>query len=495
MERTLCVWYPDWALRRPDTPPDEPAQAVAADNRVVAVNAGAAAAGVVVGMRRREAEAICPTIVTVVADPGAEAAAFEPVAVAVETLVPRIEIAAPGLLFVPIAGAVRYYGNEETLVAAVVAALDGATGGGYRVGVAAGPFTAHRAAEQATVDVPVCRVTDDAAFLRSLDVTAVGSEDLAATFRWLGITTLGELAALPREAMLSRFGGAGLAAHRIATGEDRDPRPRRVPPDLAIEERFSPALESLEQAAFVGRALAHRLLSDPALRGAIPHRVIVEAEAADGTIRTRTWRNADPFDETTLAERVRWQLRAWLDEARARNGPGIHGGVVRLRLSPADLSDRGRQLALHEDARGAAEAHRTLVQTQAIVGPESVVQAVPQGGRDPGERVAWHRWDDAPPGVVRDPAAPWPGAIPAPSPALAPPDPPQLEVDWDDGMPVRIRLGSRWVPVVSWAGPWRKMGRWWDGGRPADRYQIVTSAGAFLCEVREGRTYLTGVYD
>ena len=30
---------------------------------------------------------------------------------------------------------------------------------------------------------------------------------------------------------------------------------------------------------------------------------------------------------------------------------------------------------------------------------------------------------------------------------------------------------------------------------PADRYQLVTSAGAFLCEVQEGATYLIGVYD
>ena len=495
MERTLCVWYPGWALRRPDAPPAEPAQAVGVDGRVVGVNTAAATAGIAVGMRRREAEAICPTVVTVVADPGAEAAAFEPVAVAIETLVPRIEISAPGLLFAPIVGAVKYYGDEETLVGRIVATLDATTGEGYRVGVAAGPFAAHRAAEQSTREAPVCRITDDAAFLRSLDVTAVGSEELAATFRWLGITTLGELAALPREAMLSRFGTDGLGAHRLATGEDRSPQVRRVPPDLAVEERFSPPLENLEQAAFVGRALTHRLLSDPGLRGATPHRVVVEAEAADGTVRTRTWRNADPFDETTLAERVRWQLRAWLDEARVHSGPGIRGGVIRLRLAPADVSDRGRQVALHEDARSAAEAHRTLVQTQAIVGFEGVVQAMPQGGRDPGERVMWHRWGDEPPAVARDPSAPWPGAIPTPSPTLAPPDPPRLEVDWDGGMPVRIRLGSRWVSVLSWAGPWRKLGRWWDGGPPADRYQIVTSAGAFLCEVREGHTYLTGVYD
>jgi protein ImuB len=495
MERTLCVWYPDWALRRPDAPQDDPAQAVGEDNRIVAVNMAAVAAGVVVGMRRREAEAICPTVTTLLADPGAEASAFEPVVVAVETLIPRVELSAPGLLLVPVTGAMRFYGDEQTLLDRVAKEIDAITGCGYRIGLAAGPFAAQRAAQLATDAQPVLRVTDDAAFLKSLDISAVGKEDLAATFRWLGITTLGELAELPREAMVSRFGPDGIQAHKMSRGEDRSTQARRIPPDLNVEERFAPPLENLEQAAFVGRSLAVRLLADPALRGATPHRVVVEVEAADGEVRTRTWRNADPFDEATLAERVRWQLRAWLDESRLRSGPGIRGGVVRIRLAPADISDHGRQLALHEDAHTAAEAHRTLIQTQALVGPDRVLQARPQGGRDPGEQVQWHRWGEDPVGAARDVASPWPGSVPAPLPALTPPEPPVIEVDWDEGLPVRIRLGSRWVEVVSWAGPWRKVGRWWEGEPVADRYQLVTSAGAFLCEVRQGRTYLTGVYD
>ncbi len=448
-----------------------------------------------VGMRRREAEAICPTIVTLPADPGAEAAAFEPVVVAVESLIPRVEVGGPGLLLVPVTGALRYYGDEAALLDRVVKELDTVTEGGYRIGLAVGPFAAQRAAELATAEQPVFRVENDAEFLQSLDISAVGKEELAATFRWLGITTLGELAALPREAMVSRFGSDGIAAHQMARGEDRGIRARDVPPDLDVEERFAPPLENLEQAAFVGRSLAHRLLAEPAMQGAVPHRVMVEVEAADGEVRTRTWRNADPFDELTLAERVRWQLRAWLDESRLRSGPGIRGGVVRIRLAPADISDRGRQLALHEDAQTAAEAHRTLIQTQALVGPDRVLQARPQGGRDPAERVLWHRWGEGLSGEGRDVASPWPGSVPAPLPVLTPPHPPVLEVDWDGGMPVRIRLGSRWVEVVSWAGPWRKVGRWWEGEPSADRYQLVTSAGAFLCEVRQGRTYLTAIYD
>ncbi|MDQ3781494.1 MAG: DNA polymerase Y family protein [Actinomycetota bacterium] len=493
MERTLCVWYPDWALRRPDTPPGEPAQAIGADHKVVAINDAAASFGVTVGMRRRQAEAICPAIRSLTSDPTAEAVGFEPVVAAVEELIPRVEVVQPGMLLAPVTGAVRYYGDEWALVGRVVDAIEAVTGSGHRIGLAAGPFAARCAAELAVGEPLV--VEDDRSFLRSLDVTSLDREELAATFRWLGITTLGQVADLPRQAMVSRFGSEGLDAHRLAHGEDRRPQPREVPVDLAVEERFDPPLDNLDQAAFVGRALAHRLLTETGRHGSTPFRVLVEAESASGTTRSRIWRNADPFDESTLGDRIRWQLAAWLDEARLHHGPGIGGGVVRLRLVPADLSDQGRQLALHEDARRAAETHRTLVQIQALVGPDRVLATRPQGGRDPGDRVQWNRWDDRPTAPSRDPMAPWPGAVPAPSPALVPDKPTPFEVEWEGGIPERVRLGSRWEPVLSWAGPWRRMGRWWEGEPPADRYQIVTSAGAFLCEVRDGATYLTGIYD
>jgi hypothetical protein len=56
-------------------------------------------------------------------------------------------------------------------------------------------------------------------------------------------------------------------------------------------------------------------------------------------------------------------------------------------------------------------------------------------------------------------------------------------------------MGSRWEPVLGWAGPWRRVGRWWQEEGTSDVYQIVTSVGAMLCRVADGRTYLVGVYD
>lgn len=480
------MWFPDWPLRRPDSPPDKPCQVVDASGAVVAVDDAAHALGARVGMRRGEAEALAPTVVTLVSDPGAEAAAFEPVAVAIEAVVPRLEMAAPGLVFLPVAGTIRYYGSEEILVATVAAAVAAVAPGG-RLGLADGPFAARLAAERAG-DGPVI-VTDTPRFLAGVDIAAVGVEELVATFRWLGIGTLGGLASLPREAVASRFGPAGLEAHRIATGEDRLVRPRPIPDDVAADTGFDPPLLDFDQVSFAARSLAALLLEAVAPSGAMPHRVDITVVSAAGATRTRTWRSPHPFSEVELAERVRWQVRAWIESG------GVPGGVVRLRLVPADLSDRGRQLRFDEDAAAEADTRRALGRAQGLVGPDAVLQAMPQGGRDPGERVLWHRWGEEPGPALLDPAAPWPGRPSSPSPTLVPPEPRPFEIEWDAGFPVRARLGSRWEAVLTWAGPWRRTGRWWSGEPAADRYQVVTSAGAFLCEVRDGRTWLVGVYD
>ncbi len=459
---------------------------VDASGTVIAVTPDAFAMGARVGMRRGEAEALAPTAVTLVSDPGAEAVAFEPVARAIEAVVPALEMAAPGLAYLPMAGAVHYYGSEAAVMDRVVAAVAAMAPGG-RFGLADGPFAARMAADHATAG-PVI-VTDTAAFLAAVDVSAIGVEELVATFRWLGIGTLGGLAALPRAAIASRFGPAGLEAHRIASGEDRSIHPRHPDDAVMVEDSFDPPLDDFERAAFAARALAGRLLEALDPSGGRPHRVEVEVEAAGGMIRVRTWRSSHSFSEVELAERVRWQLRAWIESG------GVPGGVVRLRLMPADLSDRGRQLRLDEDAVSESDARRALGRAQGLVGPDAVLQAVPQGGRDPGERVQWHRWGEAPATAPLDPGAPWPGRLPSPSPSLVPPQPRPFEVEWEGGFPVRVRLGSRWEPVLGWTGPWRRTGRWWDGEGTADRYQVVTSAGAFLCEVRDGRSWLVGVYD
>ena len=200
------------------------------------------------------------------------------------------------------------------------------------------------------------------------------------------------------------------------------------------------------------------------------------------------WRSSDPFIESALTERVWWQLRAWVETA------GIPGGVVWMRIAPADLSGEGRPLSLFEDVAARIEAERAVARVQALIGPDAVLQATPQGGRTSSQQVLWQRWGEEQPRRSRD-EAPWRGATPSPSPALVVPDPLPVEIEWDDGMPVRVRLRSRWETVLSWSGPWLHTGRWWTGEVASNRYQLVTSVGALLCDVREGKSYMAGVYD
>lgn len=450
---------------------------------MVAANGLARGSGVLAGMARREAEGLCPGAVVLERDLGFETSDFEVVVAAIEDLVPKVEVVEPGLVYVQIQGALRYYGGEEPLTRLMVERL--AVWPGARFGVARGPFAARRAAAMA--EAGPLFIDNDSEFLAGLPVDVLPDEDLVATFRWLGITTLGELSRIPRGSMASRFGNSGIDAHRLASGEERLVAPRSVPEDLAIEQHYEDPLESLDQVGFAARALATKLINALQRRGAAPYRVEIAATSAGGVERSRVWRSAEPFTEHALTERVWWQLRSWVES------DGVPGGIAGLRLVPADLSDSGRQMSLNDDTATHLEAVRALDRAQTLLGPDAVLQAAARGGRSFTERVAWYRWGEEAP--LGGDEAPWPGRTPAPAPALAPPEPQPVEIEWDGGMPIRVRLRNRWEPVTSWAGPWQQSGKWWSGETAVDRYQVVTSVTALLCEVRAGRAYVVGIYD
>ncbi len=483
-----------WSLTRPDAPQDEPVLIV--DDRVAAATPEVLAAGVTLGMPRRAAEALAPFASVMLRDPGEEARRFERVADAVEALVPRVEVVSPGLVYVPVAGAVRFYGGEGALARRVAEEMEGLMGGvrgsEALIGVADGPFAARWAAATARVGEPRV-VIDTIGFLSGLDLSTLreemGGDEMIDTFRWLGVVTLGDLARLPRDALATRFGDSGALAHRLASGEDRLPHSRAIPADLGVAMEFEDPLESLEAVAFAARVLAERLVKRLQQVAVAPHALTITATPARGPSRERVWRSADPFTAKAITDRVWWQLRAWVESS------GVPGGITAITVEPSDLSGEGRQLGLFSDESTMMETERALARAQALVGPDRVRQGRGQGGRMPGERVSWARWGEEPSPAADDPAAPWPGSTPAPSPALVPSPARPVEIEWDGGTPSRVRLGTRWEPVLTWCGPWRLTGRWWVGEEDADRYQLVTSVGALLCVVTASGAHLAGVYD
>ncbi len=537
--RTLVVWCPDWPVVASGWPIHEPVAMVHA-NRVVACSAAARGEGVRRGLRRREAQGRSPGLVVLQVDVDGEARAFEAVAAAMDDLTPRVEVVRPGTLAFPTRGPSRYNGGDAALAAlvadlatAAVPAGDGAAGAPSAwVGVADGPFAAGLAARRAdglaepdgldgrrSLVVPP---GGSARFLAplpvaTLDAAGIVGPDLTEVLRRLGLRTLGALADLPAADVLGRFGAEGERAHRVARGlDDRPPALRAVPPELTSCIELDPPVDRVETAAFVARTLAAELSERLASRGLACTRVAVEAETDHDEVRSRLWRAEGGLGPDALADRVRWQLDGWL------NGPAASrptGGIRLLRLVPDQVvAEDGRQLGLWGGAAAADErAARGVARLQGLLGPDAVTVPERRGGRGPGEQLVLVPAHTVALGAARprpEPSAtaPWPGHLPAPSPAIVHVDEVGAEVLDAAGTPVGVTgrglvtaepaqvivAGHRAEEVRTWAGPWAADERWWDPAahRRRARIQVALADGtAHLLTLETGRWRVEATYD
>ena len=424
--RTIAVWCPDWpvvaACAVNGVSPHRPA-AVLVANRVLACSAAARADGVRRGLRKREAQSRCPELVVFDDDPDRDARVFEPVVCAVEALSPGVEMVRAGLVVVAARGPAGYYGGEEAAAERIIDQVAAEADVECQVGIAEGIFAATLAAHRGVI-VDAGRTPG---FLASLNITELlqpggtagrRRQDLVGLLRRLGLRTLGAFGALPIRDVASRFGADAVLAHRLARGEDERPLVRRRPPvDLAVTQQLDPPVERVDAAAFAAREPAARLHELLAERGLACTRLEVHAETEHGEELIRTWRCAEPLTPSGINDRVRWQLDAWIT-AGARRGTGPSGGIVLLRLVPAEVMPVGalQRSLWGEVGDGDERASRAMVRVQGLLGPESVFTAVLGGGRDPAQRVRLVPWgDERTPDRPTEP--PWPGRLPPPSPA------------------------------------------------------------------------------
>jgi protein ImuB len=247
-------------------------------------------------------------------------------------------------------------------------------------------------------------------------------------------------------------------------------------------------------------------------QGLVATRVGIEIETEHGECLVRFWRDEGGLTAAAMAQRARWQLDGWL----TRPDPPTAGFTI-LRLVPDEVGPaKGHQGGFWGGQRdGDERAARAFARVQGMLGPQAVVTAVAAGGREPGEQVCLVPWGDGPPaaggGAARQ-KPPWPGRVPAPSPATVPAIAVRAEVvdahgssvnvngrGHASGAPARLSIaGGYWVDVAAWAGPWPLDERWWDAAahRRRARWQIVTSEGcAHLLVVEGGRWSVEATYD
>jgi protein ImuB len=527
--RLLVVWCPDWpvtaACVAAGVPVHHPA-AVFSANRVVACSAVARRNGVRREMRRREAQGCCPELAVLAVDPARDVRLFEPVAAAVEEVVVGVDVVRAGVVAVPAEGALGYFGGEHELIERLVDHVSSRAGVEVQAGIADGLFAAVLAARRSAV-VPA---GGNPEFLAGLPITELDQPDedrgeLVDLLRRLGLRTLGQFAELPERTVTSRFGRAGMLAHRLAQGLSERPLARRRPPEeLVVDEAFDPPIDRIEQAAYVAQTLAGKLHAELAARDLACTRLGIYAVTERGEELARVWRCAEPVSAAGIADRVRWQFDSWLlGEQRPSSG------VVKLRLEPDELVDASvlqLQLwrSLGADDAADERAGRALVQVQSLLGPDAVHTAVLAGGRGPADRVRLVPWgdprgDESPEPMRRsvhqakrtthwEPPPPqqppevesWPGRLPAPSPAMVHTSPPRASVVDQRGMPVRLTErgelsappgrvavdGGPLRPVLGWAGPWPLDEHWWspDAAGARARVQVVLDDAALLLRCR-----------
>jgi protein ImuB len=191
-----------------------------------------------------------------------------------------------GQVLLGIEGLHLLWGDERALVGRVVAAVRPLLPGRPRVGIGSTRFGAQVAAvmgaaraadlqsESHVEAIPATDAADaaeaEAAYLAPLPVRLLPANDeTRERLRVFGLSSMGQLAALSRSAVVARFGEHGGMLHDLCRGLDGRPlRPRRPVERLRAEAELEPPVEELEPLRFVLRHLCGALCDQLTARGA-----------------------------------------------------------------------------------------------------------------------------------------------------------------------------------------------------------------------------------
>ena len=485
--------------------------------RVAYASAAAARAGCAPGMTATAAAALVPGLQAFPFDPRAEAAALGSLGEALMAVAPGFQPS--GLEGLWLDGAAAALSGGERGLCARVEEI--ARGHGYRgrAVMASDLFTARAVARHGPPDVQVVARQEGAAALQGLPLRAMSEQAEAAAISLgaLGLTTLGEVAALPAGAVVARLGAEGLRAQRLCRGEDDALFCPAELPEV-LEEALSldwPA-ETSEPLLFGLKTLFDRVCARLAGRGR-------------AAVRLQLSLKLDPTGDRSfplVLARPSAQPRLLLDLARHRLADlTLDNPVGGLRVKVEEsCEDRGRQMALGDSRKQDEALEVVLSRLQSALGEEALFAGEvlpahrPEGAY---RRGAFHP-PRASPGELGDAGArlfqaprsrkvekkQLEAARPEAGVGLSAPDrPPRLfpkpcSLDAEVGESGQIRaarlLGKR-RRAVAVAGPERLCGDWWESEAYRRDYYRVHFEGLgpvwVFRDAEDGRFYLQGMFD
>ncbi len=448
---------------------------------------------------------------------------------------PRIEPCGPREITLDLSGLTHLFGDARTIGGELRRT---AADRGLRVRVAiAGTRTAARLLVHHRAGLTVIEPGTEAESLAPLPLTLLTTlsdepNDLIAIFRQWGLSTCGELAALPPHAVAARLGQDGVGWQRVARGEDALPLVPAVP-----EERFEQALdlewpiEGLEPLSFVLGRLMDPLSAHLERRGRGAAVLHVRLHLVTREIHERSLQLPTPIrDARTLRTLALLDLEshppaAAIDRVMVAVDP-TPGRIVQFSLltrplpSPEQLSTLNARLAaLMGEGRcgspvavdswepGAFAMKAFAPRDSNVIHPHGPQRQPPSPSASAPRpmqglsAVALAEADASVPrcaGAVND-------ATSDPVVALRRfriPVPARVCVE--DNKPSRVSIDRRGMSggrVETCAGPWRTSGAWWDGlarrsrgewsgegGWDRDEWDVTLSDGATYRIFRDRRS-------
>jgi protein ImuB len=395
-----------------------------------------------------------------------------------------------------------------------------AAGRPARFGAALRPVVAQVAARASTASpLVVVEPGAERAFLATQLLAELGLEDpLLGWLADVGIVTCGELAAVAREAVEVRFGGAAVHWWKLARGDDERRLFAPVPPEQphASVDFVDYVVTDPERLIFTTNALLGGLCEQMRERGTHARRLRLRLPLANGTVWERTLKTARP-----TADRAAWLRLARLLLEKLTVPDAVSGVAVHVAATEAAAAVQG-------DLFDAGFATSSAVETAVarLLEDQGDVAVQPATSRHPlvelrGEyraltmREVLQLTGDAARDRIGsgDPPAN-PGTRGAGSAAAAPlaaepvgltlqllSEPRAVVVESvqrrDHAMPVRYR-DRRWHALVHAAGPDRVSGGHWDASYAREYFRAVTATGTLVWLFRDAardRWYLHGWWD
>jgi protein ImuB len=489
---------------------------VRGQKRVAFASAAALKAGCAAGMTVTAAAALCPELKDFPLDRAAEAAALLSLGEALLRVAPAFQLQPPDGMWLD--GSAAALAQGEDGLAGKVEEIARACGYRGRAVAASDLFTARTVARAGPADLRVVAPHESAKALRGLPLSVLEEDAPGAVraLRDLGLSTLGQAAALPAGAVVARLGAEGLRAQRLCRGEDDALfKPTAVPE--VMEEGISldwPA-ESMEPLLFALKTAFDRLGARLSGRGR-------------AAVRLRLALKLDPKGERLIPlvlARPSASSRLLVDLARHRiadltlENP-VSGVGVRVEES---CEDRARQMALGDAPSGDAALEVVLSRLSSALGEEALFSGETLASHRP--EAGYRRGGFHPParerGALGDEAArafEGRGAGRGEPPAAAELREPGTERDpWDrpprlfskpasleaevtaTGQIRAARLLGRRRKALAVSGPERLCGEWWQGdGYRRDYYRVhfegVGPVWVFK-DGEDGRYYLQGMFD